>query len=311
MPLRKPVRNALAFLAGAFLCVLPAAAIEPAAALGVATLPPALIALEQKTEALQISSLRFSLRTSIKLPRSDRGLKCLLKFLGNGSETTGDATTNPAAAEASLELFGSRFTVRTVGSAAYADLPGLGRYDHGRPWVKLGKGGLAEIFLVNGHRPRSAPKPEPPPSTPKLAEPPFAGLLKLIAGATEVRELGPSTVDGQPVTRFLAALEPSQLNGESLASTARVKLPAPPPVSATLEASFAASGLPVQTVISVRSAGTTTTATLDIPAVNFPLVITAPPASKTTTIRRLHQIERHPPKGAMKTKEPRNPFGRC
>jgi hypothetical protein len=289
-------------LAGA----LPSGAIAPAVGVAAATLPPGLIALEQRMETLKISSSRFSLRTSIKLPRSDRGIKCLLKLFGSGSQVSGEATTTPAAANVSFELFGTRWGLRMVGSAVYLHLRELGRYDGRRPWIKLGKGGLAELFTVNGlHMASTAPLP----SEPKLAEPPFAGFQKILAGAREVRELGPATVDGQPVTRFLAVLEPAQLKSEPLASSASVT-PSVAAVTASFEVSIAASGLPVRTVINVHSAGTTTIATLDIPQVNFPLVIKSPPASKTITARHLRQLEKDI-KSPEKTKEPRNPFAGC
>jgi hypothetical protein len=107
-----------------------------------------------------------------------------------------------------------------------------------------------------------------------------------------VRELGPGTLYGQPVTSFLAVLEPEQLKREHLASAARLRLPAPQQPTATLEASLAQDGLPVRTVITEHDQGTVISATMEIPAINFPLVIEPPSASQTITMRELKKLER-------------------
>ena len=60
----------------------------------------------------------------------------------------------------------------------------------------------------------------------------------------------------------------------------------------TLETSSAQNGLPVRTVIAERSEGLTVSATVNIPAINFPLVIEAPPASRTISIGQLRKLER-------------------
>jgi hypothetical protein len=96
---------------------------------------------------------------------------------------------------------------RSVGGTVYVYFGKLAGYDHGRPWVRLGRAGLAELFTVNGHPLRPSAKT----TEPKLAEPPFAALATSLAGAREVREQGPGTLDGLPVTRFLAILELAQL----------------------------------------------------------------------------------------------------
>jgi hypothetical protein len=177
--------------------------------------------------------------------------------------------------------------------------------------VRLGKGGLAELLTRNGHHVRSAPEPELLPPRPKLAEPPFSQLSKLLAGAREIRELGSATVDGQAVTRFLVVPEPAELKTELPATTSsvgRVNASA----TATLELALAESGLPVRTEITIHSSGVSTTATVEIPAVNFPLVISAPPAAKTTTVHRLRQLGRYGGlKQPAKSKQPRNPFAGC
>ena len=270
-------------------CVSPAAlAAEgaPAPARTPAVLPPALPALEQKMEELKITSMRFSAQTSITVPHSERKLLGFLKLLGGG--ISGEETISPAAGNIVLGLFGHPFKLRVVGGTTYY-LLAVPRH-HRDIWVKLGPGGILELFTVNGKHvkvPKAAPLKEP-----ALSEPSFAGLRKALAGAEEVRELGAGTLYGQPVTNFLAILEPEQLERENLASTSRL-LPSPSqPPMVTLEASLAQDGLPVRTVITERSGGTAISATLSIPAINFPLVVEAPPASETITVAQMRKLER-------------------
>jgi hypothetical protein len=262
-----------------------------------AVLPPSLLTLEQKMNELKITSLSFSLRTSIVIPGGDDGgLGKLLKVLGGaGSTTSGELTVTPQAANISLGIFGKPFTMRVVGGTEYVYVHALARADHGRPWIRLGKGGLAELFTVNGHQVLKTKTPAPETSEPPLAEPPFAALQKDLAGAEEVRELEPATVYGQPATRFLAVLKPEQLKDESLAVVAKLSPPATTPLvltppTATLEVSLAQNGQPLQIVVKVEDSGTTTTGTLDIPAINFPLVIEAPPTAKTIGIVVFHRL---------------------
>jgi len=102
-------------------------------------------------------------------------------------------------------------------------------------------------------------------------------------------------VEAGSVARVAAPdLESIILKGlrEHLASAARLGLPAPQPPTATLEVSLAQNGLPVRTVVTEHDQGTVISATVEIPAINFPLVIEPPPASQTITIRELRQLER-------------------
>jgi len=282
-------RNSTTFAA----LVVCAALVVPAWAVAQlpVSLPPNLQALEQKMGELKITSLRFSAKTSITVPHGEGKILGLLKLLLGGG-ISGEETTSPPAGNVVLSLFGHPLTFREVGSTTYFYLRALASKDHGRPWVKLGPGGLGELITVNGKHVKAPKIAEPKIGEPALAEPPFEGLRKALAGAREVRELGAGTIDGQPVTSFLATLEPEQLKREHLASAARLGLPAPPPSTATLEVSLTQDGLPVRTVITEHDQGTVISATVEIPAINFPLVIEPPPASQTITIRELRQLER-------------------
>jgi hypothetical protein len=257
-------------------------------------LPPSLVLLEQKMGELKITSLRFSEQASVAVPHGDHKILSLLKLFGLGSRNSGEVTIAPPAADLTLSLFGQPLTLRAVGETTYLYLAKLAAVDHDRPWIMLGRGGLGELFTVNGHPVKAPASTKPKIAEPTLAEPPFAALQEKLAGAREVRELGPGTLDGQPVTRFLAILKPSQpVSGRKFGTAHPLRRPAPTPATTTLELSLAQSGLPVQTKVVVQHAGVTTTDTLEIPAINFPLVIEAPPAAQTITLAELKALERH------------------
>jgi len=253
-----------------------------------AVLPPELVALEQHTSELKLTSLRFTLGESTIVPGGDHEVAKLLKLLGGDSTTTGEETLAPPAANVSLDFLGLRLTARIVTGVDYVYIAKLARLDHGRPWIRLGRGGLGELFTVNGHPAPIKKDATPPSSVPTLAEPPFAALEKDLAGAREVHVVGPGTVDGQPVTSFVAVLEPSQLEGEKRP----LLKPALALPTTTLEVSFAQSGLPVRTIIRAQDSQFTDTETLEIPTVNFPLVIDAPPAARTIGIRAYQRLAR-------------------
>jgi hypothetical protein len=269
----------------------PTPAPAPVPAPAHAPLPASLVALEQKMEELQVTSMRFSAETSFAVSHGSHKLKRLLKLLLS-TGISGEETFSPAAGNVTFTLFGHPFKLRVVGNTTYLYFRMLGRHDHGRSWVKLGPGGLFELFKVNGKHVKPPKTPESKVDQPALAEPPFTGLRKALAGADEVRETGTSTLYGQPVTSFLAILEPEQLEHEKgLASTSR-RLPSSQPPMVTLETSLAQSGLPVRTVLAEHGEGLTVSATVNIPAIDFPLVIEAPPASQTISVARLRKLER-------------------
>lgn len=259
---------------------------------GSLALPADLVALEQKMGELQITSMRFSTQTSIVEPTGDHELlETVLKSL-LPSRVSGEGTVSPRAWNVTLGPSAHALTLRLVGKTTYLYLPQIASHDHNRPWIKLGPGGLLELLAGNRKNvkmPKTAGSNVGPPA---IVEPPFDTLRKVLAGAQEVRELGAGTVNGQPVTTFLALVTSEQLEHEHLASTARPVSSPKRSLTATLEVSLAQNGLPVRTVITANDAGIVITATVDIPAVNFPLVIEAPPASQTISIPEIRKLER-------------------
>jgi hypothetical protein len=266
--------------------------LSAAVASGAAVLPPELVALEQHTSELKLTSLRFTLDESSTVPGGGHEIAKLLKLLGSDSTSTGEETLVPPAANVSLDFLGSRLTARTVAGVDYVYIGKLARLDHGRPWIRLGHGGLDELFTVNGHPAPIKKDATPQSSVPTLAEPPFGALEKDLAGAREVQAVGAGTVGGQPVTSFVAVLEPPQLEGEKPSTLKAAPTPALRPPTTTLEVSFAQSGLPVRTIIRAHDSQLTDTETLEIPEVNFPLVIAAPAEARTIGIRAFRRLER-------------------
>lgn len=285
------MRKLCVLLAVASMAVSPAtvfAAEVPPPTQAHAPLPASLVALEQKQEQLDVASMRFSAQTSVATSsRKPELLKFLKLFLA--TKISGEETFSPSAGNMTMTLFGHPFKLRVIGKTVYLYVSGRTRQHRPRHiWIRFGRGGLLELFTVNGkHLKLPAIKPSEPP----LAEPSFVGLRKLLAGAEEVRELGAGTVLGQPVTNFLAVLEPEQLQREHLASTAQLVSHPQSPIVA-LETSLASNGLPVQTVVRERQGATTISVTVDIPEINFPLTVQAPPAAQTITVARLRAIER-------------------
>jgi hypothetical protein len=64
-----------------------------------------------------------------------------------------------------------------------------------------------------------------------------------------------------------------------------------------MEVALTERGLPVRILISAHESGFTYTASLDILAVNFPLVIEAPPAAQTISVAQLKELGKRVNKG--------------
>jgi hypothetical protein len=157
-------RECIAFAALA-MCAALAVPAQAVAAQTPASIPPSLQALEQKMGELKVTSLRFSEKTSVTVPHGEGKILGLLKLLLGGG-ISGEETISPPAGNVVLILFGHPLTFLEVGSTTYFYLRALASKDHGRPWVKLGPGGLAELITVNGKH-VEAPKI----AEPKISEP--------------------------------------------------------------------------------------------------------------------------------------------
>jgi len=307
-----PVRRALvcACVTAAGL-LAPATAGSSSAGASAATLPPGLVALEQKTAELKVTSLLFSLHTSIRSATHDRLLRALLKQLG-ASTATGEMSLSPFGAIVSLQLAGESFKVRVLSDSVYVYLPGIAARDGGRPWVKVDAARLGQLLASEAAAHNGAGR-EAAPIVPGLAKPPFAQLQRTLAGAREVRELPPASIEGQPVSRFLAVLKPQQYREGALLAEphpeprsepiARMDATASPArsssshrkssSSATMEVSLTQTGLPLRTLVREREAGVSVTVRLDIPVINFPLVVAPPAARETITFAAFKALAQH------------------
>ena len=292
--------------------VVPAAAAyasQPKASPSIATasppaIPPDLAALEQKMGELRVNTERFTLKTAVSGLKLPHGLGAILSLLE--LSISGEASRSPMASNITLKLAGHAAYVRQVGSTAYLYLPSFAPHDGGRPWIVAGTSEGGPLF---GGSPGSLYDPvagsqeeASPLDALSNGDDGFAGLIKAVNGALSVSELGAGTVDGQSVLGFRAVLDPSAFEpkpsksvGQHPPIKVRVRVR---PVKPTLglEVFIAADGLPVHTVVTetTTSGGgraVRLTATLDLPEINFPLVIEAPPASQTITQARFAAIE--------------------
>ena len=287
-------------------CALAAPAAPRAASLprrpGEPPLPPDLIALAGKMEGLRVSSERFRLRTSVastgaRMPREEQAFLRLFDI-----DLSGEATLSPPAGSFALTILGHTLRIRVVHGTEYAYEPAVARTDGGRPWVDVGRRGLAGLLGGAGADLPSSP-----------AASTFKSLAFTLTGARSATELGPGLIDGVSITGFRAAVSASALEepvvpakppGILRSIFGRAAAPRPAPSaspSAQLEAFIAASGLPVRTRVSVSAEGISSGALLDVFAINFALRVQPPPRDRTVslaTLRRLTKRRSRPRRGA-------------
>ncbi len=272
------------------LAVLSAAALVPAAALASpapqrarvsaasapAVLPPDLVALEQRMSEVQLTSERFVLSEWI----AGGGLpKELAALLPKGEFAHGLLTLSPPAGEVTLILFGEKLSMKVVGGIVYLDVPAIAKRDGGRPWVKLARRDFHKYFGgALGVEGASQPGP--------VAVDPFAALRARLNGALSISELGPSTVDGQPVMGFEAKLAP--LVTKVVIRRRHVTIRS----TQKLEVFLAATGVPVRTRMISTTEGVRDTTGVDIPAINEAVVVEAPAAAQTITLSEVAALAR-------------------
>jgi hypothetical protein len=120
---------------------------------------------------------------------------------------------------------------------------------------------------------------------------PFAPLRARLNGALSISEIGQRTLDGQQVTGFTATLPP-------LVSTVKLAKPRRGHRTLTvtskqrLDIYIAADGLPVRSRSIVTTAGMREISVVNVPSINEPVAISAPPASQTITASELKALER-------------------
>lgn len=282
---------------GALLGVLALLAVDAGAAQATAptapagapqvSLPPDLVALEQKAAALRFNTERLTLQLELQVNEDLLGPGSPpLVFLIAGQ---GQVSVSPAEGSFTLSLFGQTSEVREVAGSLYTFEPSAARIDGGRSWVRS-----------KAESPASALAVGPVGLTAGMGgtEGSFAGLLALVGEATSVQETGPAIVDDQPTIEFTAAIDPTKLAGWSklLASgqggglVKELEGKGAPPTS-RLELFLAANGLPLRIRFSIDTNGTTATLTSDTRALEVPVDVHAPPAREVIGASRLKVLQ--------------------
>ncbi len=283
----------------------PAAAAASAPPVPPAAVPPDLGALEQKMLALQLTSERFSLSVSVAGKPGVKGLGGggVEQIFGRSSRVagavraaalqivpfltaSGEASFVPPAMSVEMSLLGLKVDMRLVGTTLYTQDPLIAGLDGGRPWVEERGQTLAKALGSTSPLPGSPG----PPAQPRAG---YAGLVQAIASARSIAEVGSATVDDQATRRFklsipLAPLEQRAKSQPHAAERMLRKLFDP---LARVELYIAEDGLPVRTtvVIGVRHGGELIVQS-DVPAVDIPVSVVAPPAAQTISKATLERL---------------------
>lgn len=246
-----------------------------------AVLPPDLVALEQKAEALHVNSVSFTVLTEV--PAEVGSL--VLSFRGSGV-----ASVSPEEASMESEMLGVTNKTRVVGHAIYTYSFVAAAHDKGRPWVRrhhaagLGVDPLSldgAVFSTSGVGSGI--------EAGTAAGGSFAGIARAFAEASSVTEVGPEIVNGSQATEFSATLSPSEFLAGLSQEFPKVKRKLGK-LSARLYVSFAPDGLPVRTSWTVGDRAMRITSTIDITATEVPVSVKAPPADKTIGAARLKKL---------------------
>ena len=257
-----------------------------------AAVPPQLQVLEQKMQTLQVSTEHFSTKYEIATPTLKEGG---FSF-GLAYGITGEATLSPLQANLTLDVAGKQTPERLVGETLYVYEPRLSHLDKGRPWVRIEHETLEKVIQFD---PSGNPQSK---GTTTEALGAFSNLLSILNGALSIKQVGPTTVDGQAVTEFTASLSPQVLLGVfTQQEINELKLLGRPSVE--LLEYISETGVPVRTTLELRINGIGVSASVDISAINEPVTVTAPPIDMTVTqAQRRTLLKLEATKGSVKAK---------
>lgn len=244
------------------------------------TLPPELVALEQKMAQLQLNSERFSgvSRGSINVTNESNGKpERPSKYVSANGTERGEASVSPAEGEISVD---GRHTLATIviGSTVYQyERPTKGSHGH-RPWVRSRDADESPAMQILPFQGGGRFEVD------AGGTGSFARLINLLTTAVgPVTADGSAVVQGQQTTEFTATVEPLKLirgfTNEDLA-------PGFKPLTETLHIFLTESGLPIRVLTSIRSRDIKSDETVEITAVNVPVTVKPPPARETTEQRR-------------------------
>jgi hypothetical protein len=283
-----------------------ALAVEATTSPPPATVPQALGALEQRMAQIRFNTARISVRSVLGELGSPAGgaelgsdiNKCKsLVTSGIGEIRLSPAEGTFTGRSEGLIFQGKSSLVtksRTIGKTNYTYEPSVESYDGRRPWV----------------RSRQHPPPKPGSKAAQLSAiygslaptfaasegespgPTFTKLIDDLNSAVSIQEGGLITVDGQQTTEFTASLSLVKLLAGELSPKQLAAIEQKPSEATVgLEVFIAPNGLPVRTtgVTGGRIEGLGIEE--DILALEVPVVVHAPPASKTIGQAQLRKLE--------------------
>jgi hypothetical protein len=281
--MKASARSTLLLLAGlSAVFVAPAESAKsspPAPVPTVASIPAAVQPFVAKIEQVPVTSERYSETTQAggTITTKSRNGRRHIVTTHISKLSFGEASL--ASRRGKVFRHGSSGPLKTIaiGSTLYTYTPSLARKDGGRPWVRLDGSGVASLFPFHGH------------GLPRLevhagGTGAYAELIDLLATADgNVAVVGPATVDGRPTTELTAAVKPLALiKGASLKDTEELPV--------VLKVFVDESGLPVRVTRSEQLGTIALTDTVDVLAVNIPVVVKPPPARKTIGLKKFVKL---------------------
>jgi len=229
-------------------------------------LSPELQALEAKSKELKITSERYTIDELIK----DANGKTV-SFTATGRERA-----SPQRAEFKETIKGKQIAVRVVGKAVYVEYPGLGRLDHGRPWVRSSESQVSAESEVNLESGANR----------------FSATYALLGSEAEsVERVGTTSVAGQETTQFTATVAVDRLTS-LLSSKLLAALEKAGATTARLAIFIAPDGEPLQSVLDISVEGGTITVSTSVVQVNEPVSVFAPPAARTISEAGFKALEK-------------------
>jgi hypothetical protein len=302
----------------------------PASAAAQTPISPSLQVLEQKMAQIRFSTARISARvvlgevgpggggaelgTGVQGPNGGFITSTVGVFRLSPPEASTTSKVEAAGVPSGKGALSATSRVRVIGDSVYTYTPSALRYDHGRPWVRSRQPSSSrsdgEFAVPEGLSDSSAP---------------FAKLIEDVNGALSVQEVGPLTVDGQPVTEFTASLTMATLLPgkllerftkalSSLASSPLAEILSPGKESSKqreeaksrsevdakkvselpveIELFIAPSGLPVRTNTVIGNRDEAIGSEQDILALEVPVDVHAPPASEVISEAQLRKLRK-------------------
>jgi hypothetical protein len=279
-----------------------------AASASAATLPPDLIALEQKMQALHVNSERGTLVEV--LTGGSLGGESILglgpikrsRHKRDRKETVVHLTTHP---KQSIPFLTADFEVsdspklavirgnllgafslqeRVIGEQVYTRSSLLGLIDGGKPWVSTS---AAERAQEQAHSSEEGGS-----SITESAGAEYSKLIDLLAHASSVAEIGPREVDGQQTIEFEAKLDGERLlSASSTSKLSKAKKKRLGRSTLTLDLFLADDGLPVRTRTQTQIGKAEITVVEDVLATEVSVSVQPPPAIETITAAELKKHE--------------------